>query len=238
LFFVLPCYFLFFLVVPLILTQLAAGRRRLVLAVMAALFVAAQWNVFTPPMQPSRLITGYFNLAGWQAVFFGGLILGNWRELPAQWMLRSRRWLLPCVATVSVLFVLRHLRSAVGAPAFLQTSPAVDMRTPGWLTVLNFAVVVLLCSLLSDNARHWLSETWAGRGLGFLGVHSLQVFVWHMALWMLLRPFMTPLSHQSGIVQTVIGILAVGTLFIPAYLRSRYLVHRVRVQRNPRIVAA
>ncbi len=226
LFIVLPCYFWFFLAAPFVLRQLAAGKTKSVVALSAALFALAQWSLFTPPEEPTQLYSGYFNMAGWQAVFFGGLILGNARKYAAAPIALPRIALPISVLVLASLACVRHLRALVGSLQYFRTSPAVDARIPGWITLANFAIFVLACGFLSDGFRVRATSTRIGRGLTVLGRNSLQVFVWHVALYMCLMPFDRSLSATGPITQLLIGAIGVASLFIPAVVRSEYLKNR------------
>jgi hypothetical protein len=238
LFIVLPCYFCFFLVTPVVLKQLAAGRAWLIVAVSATLFLLAQWNVFTPPTDAGRIYNGTFNLAGWQAVFFGGFLLGNWRNQPNFRFSVSRGRIRATVVALVGLMLLRHLRNVFGAFSFLRTHSSADLRIPGWLTVLNFALFVVVCSVLPQGVRQGIVESRGGRALTFLGMHSLQVFVWHMGLWMCFAPFGQQLSASRAPAQVLAGAIATASLFIPAVIRAEYLSRRGREQQALRVAPA
>jgi hypothetical protein len=239
LFCILPCYFWFFTLVPLVLAQVNAGRTRLVVSASAALWLLAQFNVFTPPADPAKLYVSQFNLAGWQAMFFSGLLLGQY--------FRTRTFRLPplptlvCGIAATFLFCWHHngsfewLLSSLHFPVnFPGVRAATDINRLGWLGLLNFALIVLLATHVTRTVKTRIAFTKAGRALTLLGQHSLQVFVWHMLLWLALLPsehYIETVVHP--IIRTLVSSSAAATLLIPALLSAKYRERQKRNRQRP-----
>lgn len=83
----LPMYIIFILFVPWAVSAMASGRAATVVLASAGLWCVAQTNLAQLPMQGLQHLFGalainlhaglYFNLLGWQLLFFGGLVIGR-----------------------------------------------------------------------------------------------------------------------------------------------------------------
>ena len=129
--------------------------------------------------------TGYFDLMSWQLLFVAGIYFGF---TPVPKLIKSATlpsWTAICLAVVGTFFVVRRWHFLTEQ----EWSPYFEWlfhwkRTLPLGCLLDFgafsAVVYRFRRPLSAVAR-----TSPGRAIAFLGQHSLQVFVWSVAVTML-----------------------------------------------------
>jgi hypothetical protein len=239
--FILPCYFWFFLFVPLVLAQMTAGRTWLIAAVSSVLWGVAQFNLFTPPQDPTRFYTGHFNLAGWQAIFFAGLMLGRTYQAGSYRLPRITIYL--GTAVLGLLFLWRHdgVVTSLAAKLHLHAwwnlalldrfAPAVDVLRLGWLGLLDFMLFVAVLAALPRKTKDLMASSKIGKALTLLGQNSLHVFVWQVFLWFSILPFEHRVEALPKVQQALIVAAGVATLFVPAYVHSRFK-ERNRVRRD------
>lgn len=178
---VLPMYFGFVLVTPMVLRQLMRGR--LIGVLIGSGLCWAFTNVAIPPhpIVHGLIDTSSFNFGAWQLLYVLGLAAGHaWSEK------RLARWLTPSGTLLAVLAALalglalaRHGVLDLGlSPATLEMWVNKNDLSP--LRLLNVAVLALL-------VRAWLASR-ARRGtlgigcapLALLGRHSMAVFAVHV----------------------------------------------------------
>lgn len=234
----LPMYCAFVLLLPVVVRALEAGRRRLVLGLSAAVWLAVQW---APPVDGAPLfpvVTGSFNLFAWQFLFIAGVAIGHARISGAEQMARPRPWVLAAAAAVAVYaFGYRHFQWPVVWPdrtfGILLNKPAL-----GLFRMADFAAVAYLVAAL--GARFPSALTY--RPLAFLGRHSLAVVAAQSVTIMVLLPFAAPFATASS--RTLTAACVIALLFAVAGVRQGLLSHRPgapvplgsRHSRDPRLI--
>lgn len=180
----------------------------------------------------------FFNIFGWQVIYFGGLYLGfllaegrldlSWLKQPqyqttfyialaGAFMLGLFDrlifdfWISPAYSAAFLATNTRQAFSAIYAIAF-----AVDLFIFAWLLVAGPESK----SKLIHRCAAFVQWFFTRKALTFLGSHSLQVFAFHIAVVYLLE-FLIP-DHRIGQVPgTLILFASVGALYIPAWLHER-----------------
>jgi len=239
---ILPMYLWFMLVTPLVLRAFARGDLKLVIAVSVALWLFAQSGAGQELAARAEIwfdgrgyTTGFglfFNVFGWQAVFFAGLAIG-WRlangKLSLTWL--SDRVALIAAAAFVALFALDRLVNDGFLSADWQTTiaPFVHRGNFGLVHLISTGVdAILLTWLLTKGvmspvriirrAGAALSAVLTFPPLVRLGQHSLQVFAAHLPLVYLVRSL-----HEAGSLPAWSGSLII--LASPFYLYGVAILH-------------
>ncbi len=181
---VLPMYFGFLLLTPMVLRQLMRGR---MLGVLIGCGLCWGFtNLFIPshPIVTGLVDTSAFNFGSWQLLYVLGLIAGHLAaegRTPA-WMNPGPRAALGLLAVALLLALLRHgvIPHGLSAAVWEGLTNKNDLAP---LRLLNVAVLALLL-------RHWvLRRACAGAPdglrcapLALLGRHSLSVFSTHVVV--------------------------------------------------------
>ncbi|MEO8531647.1 MAG: OpgC domain-containing protein [Deltaproteobacteria bacterium] len=239
---ILPMYLWFMLVTPVVLRAFARGEMRFVIAVSAALWLFAQSGAGQELATRAEIwfaAHGYtsgfglfFNVFGWQAVFFAGLAIG--------WLLAEGRlsldWLTGRVAMVAlVAFVALFALDRLVNDGFLNAewqaklAPFVHRGNFGLVHLVSTVVdAILLTWLIAKGGNSPLyvirrSQSAIQRLLNFpplvrLGQHSLQIFAAHLPLVYLVRSL-----HEAGTLPTWSGSLII--VASPFYLYAIALLH-------------
>lgn len=213
---IFPIYCVFLVLTPLIIAQLRAGRRWLVLAISGAVWAVSQF--WSGTNVPGMIWFGYFNLFSWQLLFTVGLTFGFHHEAQQEEPTQSSWVFVLCAGLCAMLFALRHLpRFGVEIPA-LTTSILVEKSTLGVIRLVNFAAMAYILRAILAWLPPGARGNWAFRQLAFLGQHSLQVFSWSVA--------MTFIAFLSGdtwrnlplTLQISVPCAAILSLWVPARL--------------------
>jgi hypothetical protein len=219
----LPMYCLFLIVTPVLIWQFARRKLAWVMCVSATLWLAAGLLVRLP-RDPNGVNFGAFNPLSYQLLFVIGVAFGtralDLRRLSA----RTQRGLTYGAALIAaVFFALRqeyaldgHLHAALDSPLFSSTEL-------GPLRLLNFAAFGLVLFAIAQAVKWSEVKLSAFRWFAFVGRNSLPVFAWSiMITYVGIALF--PATSTRG-VQIVATAAAVGSLTIPAYIRSRFRRH-------------
>jgi hypothetical protein len=216
LFDILPMYFCFILLIPVLLGVLERGHRKRLFALSLTLWALA--NVLLPqgPFIAGPVNSGAFNLASWQLLFVTGVIFGHaWTR--GLRLLPSPNALVVALAVLAAggLFLVRHAYVPSGLPG-----PVL-----GWLTnknnlaplrLLNVGLLFWLAHLLLRRRPDLLS--W--EPLEFLGRHSITVFTFHVGIAYVIYTFPAQFAQDAG------GRLA-GTLLMVGGLFAAAAFHRL-----------
>ena len=179
---ILRMYCIFLLLLPAVIWALMNDRLYYLLAISGGLWLAASQGYGMTALPEGA---GYFDLMSWQLLFVAGIYFGF---TPASKFTKSptpSSWTAVCLAVVGTFFVVRRWHFLTGQ----EWSPYFEWlfhwkRTLPLGCLLNFAafsaVVYRFRRPLTAVAR-----TSPGRAIAFLGQHSLQVFVWSVAVTML-----------------------------------------------------
>jgi hypothetical protein len=251
---ILPMYIFFMMVTPPAMRLLNAGRYAIFAVLIVGFWAIAQTRIvdqFVTVMEQFLLDSGYktnlgifFNVLGWQALFFGGLFIGF---LMASKRLNTgfiRREEMKSVFLICVgMFIFfgiydRIIFDGWFGVAFSETIKAETDRgnfsTIYAITFLVdlFIVVWLLGPGLGDktylirNTALLLQTVVTLRPLVFLGQHSLHVFSAHIVMVYLLSAIYEG-EPPSELVGTLIIILCVGGLYLVAWLHAKSIKREV-----------
>ena len=256
---ILPMYLYFMFATPFVLRWLHRGRAAPVLAASLALWLLGQTGLvhlaglwgedqLAAIGAPIRLGL-YFNIFGWQILFVAGLFFGSrysQGRLDLGW-LRERQHEVGFVVALAGIVALGVFRRLVfdrwvspefsahflaanqrqDLPLIYLGAFALDLYAVAWLFVAGptsrFAVLRRVAGTLQ-----WL---FSRRFLGFLGEHSLEVFVFHLLLVYLVSCWFG--LHPAGVVAANLYVVAcVALLYVPAWWHARQ-VRDVRAQALP-----
>ncbi len=229
---VLVTYVLYLLAVPPILALLHAGRTRLVVAGIVAVYVAGR-------LDPGRLelpFAGFRTLSVNAPLFLGGVVLGWHREAVASaWSRMPGRRIVDGLAVAAGLGLLVLYATgyrgwpALGEALEVSTLEQREFHMPP--LALAIVVVYLRCLWLLVD-RLWLV---LARGLGWLveplGRAALAAYVAHAFLmpvtWWIVERIPVDLDPETGTGATAITTLYAGLLFATAW--AVHGLARVRV---------
>jgi len=217
---ILPMYFLFLLLTPVVLWQFGIGNARQVLAVSALLW-AASGLMIRLPENPEGVDFGAFNPIGYQFLFLVGLAFGTGHlsieRLPAN----ARKWLIASAFVVAALFLVLRVQYALGGPANAlveSISSGYSVEQLGPLRLLNFAAFGLVLYWIASKTRWTDAPGLVFSWLAFVGRHSLPVFAWSILATYAATALM-PL-HVSSTVGLLAVVLVIASLTLPAQLHA------------------
>lgn len=222
---ILPMYIAFIAFTPLAVLAEKHGRLALCAAGSFALWVLAQLRVgdrlFGAVTDHFGSTMPFFDILGWQAVYFAGLLIGIRRAARREPVVPCPPWLVgvSLAVVVACFFASQQGR---GAQGWLENRSAF-----GPLKALNTAAFVVVLARLSSFPTPWLEQRW----LAYIGSHALPVFVYSCFVGYLLTPF----ERASDPVRVAAVAVGVASLTIPARLHQRW--REARAQR-PRQAAS
>jgi hypothetical protein len=210
----LPMYCAFVMLLPVVIRNLEAGRKWLVLGSSGAVWLAVQW---APPVDGAPLYpinTGSFNLLAWQFLFVAGVTIGHARISGSQQVVRPNPLIAALAAVVAVYgFGLHHCQWPRLWPdhafGMLLNKPAL-----GLFRVADFGCVAYLVGIFGALVPQAL--TW--RPLALLGRHSLAVVAAQTVVVMFLLQF--PALFATTFLRTFTAAAVVGLLFLVAATRQ------------------
>ncbi|HMD59951.1 MAG TPA: OpgC domain-containing protein [Opitutaceae bacterium] len=206
----LPMYCVFVLLLPAVIGGLESGRRPLVFAASAAVWLAAQ---LLPPVEGLRaypLNLGSFNLLAWQFLFVAGVAVGHARASGQAQLARPSLWAVAFAASVAAYgFGIRH----AGWPSLWPDAAfGILLNKPalGLLRVADFGCVAYLVAVVGARFPGALTA----RPLALLGRHSLfLVAAQSVAITALLQ---FPGLFASAAARTLVAVATVAFLFAAA----------------------
>ena len=245
---ILPQYVLYMFFLPAVIWLCLRGKLAYVLAGSLALWMAAQLGIQTFATEvvdnliassDKQGLRASFNLFGWQMVFFAGVITGvltatgkvDWSQI-----FRPKATRIPklCLAICVFFLPLRILSSHDLMPQFVLAKFAtMEIRADfGPVYLMNFiAAAVGFTWLLMAGSQHgnpWVRKlSFALRWLfslsflRLLGRHSLQVYVWHVAIVYIVFYIDQRTPEFSQFTKSFIGISSIMLLSLPALWRER-----------------
>ncbi len=244
---ILPMYIWMMTITPMVLRAFARGMAPAVLVLSALLWMTAQTGVVdlvTAETESLLVAKGYpmdlgifFNLLGWQVLFFGGLWLGF---LTAQGrldlsFLKGRGWTAAAlismggVAAFALLdrIIYWDMISVEFSSAFLMKSVRQDFSP---VHLINFALDLFLLTWLivaGQNSgirflaliSNWVTWLFTRKALVFLGQHSLHVFSFHILVVYIVTIIFEkgPPDEITGSILIIMGALS---LYIPAVFHA------------------
>ncbi|MGB7758000.1 MAG: OpgC domain-containing protein [Salinisphaera sp.] len=224
---ILPMYFCFVLVTPLIIWAL---RKGLILGVAGLSIGVWLLGFYIDPVEALSALLGplfrtmVFNLFSWQLLWTLGLLTGFYREQIRLFATRLRPlMLIALIGFGFLLFLSRH--HWIG----LAIDPALVVRTElGWLRVANFIAIALVFAWIISRVPIDMKLPW----FCYIGRKSIQVFSFHILVvylsvaigWHILA-----LGGEPLFALYTLGCLA--SLTVPAFLSYRLSARRKAVRR-------
>jgi hypothetical protein len=246
---ILPQYIVYMIFSPLLIWFCLRGQWAYVLIGSLVLWMAAQLGLqrlVTIPIDAmlerpydEQGLRASFNLFGWQIVFFSALVLGALtatKKIEWSKIFTPENMLIPKAALIICLFFV-PLRIAT-AHGFMPGDVLgkfgqMEIRSDfGPVYLLNFAAAAAgLTWLFIAGPKHgsdWVRRISAGLTwlftlsfLRLLGRHSLQVYVWHVAIVYAVRYVDGRTPELSQPVKIMIAVVCIGLLALPALWRER-----------------
>lgn len=245
---ILPQYIVYMIFAPFLVKLCLDGKWAYVMAGSLLVWMAGQLGLqqlFTTPM--NEIVKGAdeqgirvsFNLFGWQLVFYTALVLGAmtaqnripWTKIFSP----QRSWIAKAALIVCLFFVPLRIATAWNLmPEFmLGKFSTMEIRADfGPVYLINFlAVGVGLTWLIIAGPKHHnpiVQKFAAGviwvlslKFLQLLGRHSLQVYVWHVAIVYGIYYLDGRTAELTQLQKTVIAAVGIAMLSIPALWRER-----------------
>ena len=201
----LPMYCIFVLLLPPVIAGLEGGRRWLVLALSAAVWLAAQ---FAPEIDPSSLYpinTGSFNPFGWQLLFICGVVIGNARISGSEQVVRPSPWVVGAAAALVFYGLGLHYVDSWPrlwpdrAFGILLNKPAL-----GLFRIADFGCVAYFVGMLAAR----FPSAFNARPLALLGRHSLVVVAAQSVIVITLLQFPALFETLAGRTLTTAATIA------------------------------
>jgi hypothetical protein len=241
---ILPMYIFFLLATPFALALLNRGQVAPFFAAILLAWLAAQTNLFGLAMyQVQMLLQGqgvpvdfglYFNLFGWQALFFTGLFVGfrmAQGRLDLSFM-RQGQWrvaffmalgAIVLLGVYDIVVQLHLLGDDYSTRILIRTDRAIlGFFYPIAFAIDLFAVVWLLQAGGRDRLA-WVRRAAAGTRWLFtrpflvvLGQHSLHVFSFHILVYYLLATAI-PLADLATPARMAVLVAATASLYLAAW---------------------
>jgi hypothetical protein len=248
---ILQPYVFYMLAAPFALRACLAGRWRTVLGVSVALWVVSQFGAAVPftsalregmhAVRPDLRLPSEFNILAWQLVFFPGLILG---AQSARGRLELDRWFCATkpglfIASIAVAgacavltIVIHHAPAELAAAIDTGLLALTSKPRVGLICLANFAAAAYGLTWLAlagpKAAFRWIQtlsnitqQVLSWSFLRLLGRHSLQVYVWHVALVYAVLLLDTTAGPFNALVRHALVIGVFALLAAPALLREQ-----------------
>lgn len=245
---ILPQYIVYMLFSPILVWLCIKGKWPQVLIGSFLIWMAGQLGlhrIFTEPLNHIAMgkdeqgIRVSFNLLGWQLVFFSALVMGvltatktiEWKKVFSP----ERTILVKAALAICLFFVPLRFLTANGLlpDVVMDRFASMEIRADfGPVYVINFAAAAYgIAWLLIAGDKHHnaavrrIAEgiTWVFtlRFLQLLGRHSLQVYVWHVAIVYLVYYIDARTPELSQLTKTLIAVVSIAALALPALWRER-----------------
>ena len=211
LFDILPLYVIFLGVTPFLLAFARRHGWKILLAVSAAGWLAAQFKLDARLIgDPARLLPlrwGSFDILAWQFLWICGVAIGE-TSLRGTIIKLEFKFVLGIPASAIVLFGLLS-RHGLWPQAWWNDNLFLwmDKWTLGPLRILNFGAWTALLLIWNPRPPRWLMAPMA-----LLGRHSLAVFSFHLPL-VITATVLIQLFAFSNAIQTATGLLVIVMLF-------------------------
>ncbi len=221
---ILPLYTLFVLAMPLAFLGFKKGHSTTVLGISLGIWILAQLGLGN-----DKAFGGSdFNPFAWQLLYFSGLYFGYFQIHHRQEIVRFHRGLIAiCFSIVVLGFSLRW--NLVDWPNYVQKGTFLSNKSShSILYVINFYAFVYLVWCVARRFPSLITI----RPFVFLGKHSIQVFSFHILMIYLTLPLMQATRQVSPWIGLFLGVLIVGSLFIPAMIHHWYR-EREKIKKKP-----
>jgi hypothetical protein len=221
---ILLLYFVLMVMLPILILGFKKGLDKWVLATSAALWILAQWRI------GPKLGIGY--LLGWQLLFVAGAWLGFRRQQSRPFPgVGSRKVVIGVGICFAIFFLLRH--PVVRHPILDLGWRITSKEGVGVVRVLDAALFAFLVAVIPLNVAQQLASRLALRPISFFGRHALQVYLWHQILVFSVGLYATRLVQGGLGLQLPVGVLAIASLMLPAWLHASYRDSRPRAALVP-----
>ena len=216
---ILPMYILF---IPIGLLILKGFSREQVVAVLGLSIVLWIYGQFQPSSFSSTplLRSGFFNLFSWQLLFVLGCFFGFSRARGKVIIPRTRA-ILVCFLSLMVGFAVIRYKLVPDGTLVEFVRNFSDKQNLGIFRLINFLVIAYIIGFIIESGHFPKS-----RPLGFIGRHSLQVFVFQIILVYCYTPFRAEVYSMGPFHKLAVQFLAILLLFVPAFVHNYYLRHR------------
>lgn len=246
---ILPQYIVYMVVSPPLIWLCVTGRWAWVVAMSLVVWIATQLGVYFPLsrgitaiidwIHEGRMFRTAFNVLGWQILFMAGLVLGaltatqqiDWKKVFSP---ERTAFVWAAVALVLVFMAYRlGFTFKVMPEAMGERFRSLDNRVEfSFVYLVNFMATGYLVTWMIMAGRY--SENRIVKTLGnglyglfslsflrLIGRHSLQVYAWHVIVIYLLKGFEFHNGPFTEWTKTIIALLAITSLAIPALYRER-----------------
>ncbi|MDQ3394288.1 MAG: OpgC domain-containing protein [Bacteroidota bacterium] len=227
---ILPMYFWFILMLPLVVKLVKQGKALLLFIFSGTVYLLAQYfNSFQLQMDLSKrsyIELGYFDIFAWQFIFILGIILGMFYEMGSLHFLKNKKIMI--AAAILILFSTMVRRTTLldldsGYGLLFSDFVRYGLSDFGKLKILhflNFSIFTVLIFNLIQFKFINLSNKW----VNLLGQNSLQVFSLHIFLvyiGIILKEYLKKSILESSfvIIDLLITILSVFILFLFVHYR-------------------
>jgi hypothetical protein len=212
---ILPMYCVFMLALPLLLSQLRAGRTGWLAGGSAALWLLAQTGWPTQVERGLHALLpvnfGSFDLFAWQLIFGAGVFFGyRWSASDRPVFSFRPAMLGLCLCLATPLWALKNNYLPQAALPF-NLWAWTDKPTLAPLRLLNFTVIAYLIAAVAVRRPRLV----VARPLAFLGRHSLAVFTFQSVVALLLNT--QPQFYRTFNQRTFIALALSASLFLPAW---------------------
>jgi len=219
---ILPLYFFFLLITPLVLKQTAKGRAAWILIGALVCWGIAQTGVRADLQNllgaylPADL--GYFDILAWQLIFVTGLVIGYHKRcgtLPGFLVRPPKSLTIIAAVLAAVLFAARY--GLITLPVLSTVGYSTSITYLGPLRFFNFALLAYLIFALVTRYGKWFEVRW----LAYLGQHSLYVFAFHVLLYYGLKLVEGDITALPLVPKLLFLVVLLASLTIPAWVHQK-----------------
>jgi hypothetical protein len=219
---ILPMYVIFILATPLVIQQFKKNKGLHVLVASMTVWALAQVGLrmkLTLCFPTSlHIYFGNYDIFAWQLLFVCGLYLGflhqtlRWKQSGFQKSIFTF-----CSAVIVIGFFMCRHHLFMGETIVMATEELANKGALGFARLLNFAAIIFLVTC----GYRFLRLNFATKLLAYLGRHSLQVFCFHLPIVVCMNIFLPRSPFLNETVKVLIVILAVVSLYLPAWICER-----------------
>ena len=215
---ILPLYFIFLLLMPLLLERFVKGHSLVVILSSISIWLIAQFGVLTlfTNLVGTHLpiFLGAFDILAWQIIFVFGLYFGFLKYQRTELsMLLENKLLIGSLLIAIICFLLRHNIIEIGL-----NEAIISKERLGLLKLINFASIIYLVAAIRSRFDRFFQWRW----LSELGQHSLQVYAFHVGLIFMLAPISLQIKTLPKLMEIFVTLVAVLSLAIPVKLHQIY----------------
>ncbi|HEX2525886.1 MAG TPA: OpgC domain-containing protein [Geminicoccus sp.] len=245
---ILPQYIVYLLVAPPLVYLVLKGRWALVATMSAVCWFAVQLGLVLPMGAAVDRLLGswdeglamrsHFNVFAWQIVFMSGMVMGvltSTRQIEWRNVFRpDQRAVVVAALAFFLFFLLFRVSWTFGILPEVVWNRFVAVTNRGEFSLvylLNFVATgyllawVMIAGPRSENSRirklaDLFTRLFSLPFLRLVGRHSLQVYVFHVAVVYLVMALDKHYGPFTELARTLIAITAIASLAVPAWLRE------------------